>query len=506
MKYLKKIVLMVSVLCSFNACTDLEEDTSGALILDSLTTEREVEASLVAIYRQLTEAHQAPHFLRIGGYGADDLTTWKAGNKAPLRVFDRFDYGNGENSDINWLPHGWNNYWRTIYFSNTLIEVLKTSTAPEEVIAIANAEAHFFRALCYLNLVRTYGNVPIILDGQEQARDQTRATVLENYELIESDLMIAEAGLPLPGETKNLGRVSISIAKTVLADLYLTWGGWPVKDESKYELAANKAKEVIDLGYHTLLPIEELWKLENENSTESIFSIQFSNSEDFRSGYPTAFSFHQARGFSDAFPELQFFRDFPEGPRKEATFATEIPNRRVRQGALVFVNPPFIPWEDSDRAHPMYQKFTLSADETVGGGRINGYRAVELYRYAEVLLIYAEAQARAGQNGSSIEALNQVKRRAAGLPYLQPNASVDVTTATPDEIVEERGWELAGEYKRWFDLVRTEKVEEIAVRRDPDEDVSLVRQPSKLQYIAPIPFREISTSNLKQNPEGFVIQ
>lgn len=504
MKNLNKIIVLASMAVLSYACTDLEEDTSSILTLDSLKTETEIESSLAPIYRQILEAQTSPHRQRICTYGADDITTWEAGNKEPLRVFDRFDYGNGENAGIRWLDYGWDVYWKTIYFSNSLIDGLKTSTAPEDVVKIADGEARFFRAMSYLYLVKTHGNMPIILDGDVPTGEETRATVLENYQHIENDLLIAQSSLPGPGAVKNVGRVSSAAAKTLLADLYLTWAGWPVKDTGKYQLAASKAKEIIDTGYFKLLPIDELWLLENANSLESIFSIQFSKTEDLRSGYATAFSFHEARGFSDVFPELQFFYDFPEGPRKDATFATDIPQRGVAAGAIFSLDPPTKPWQESQRKHPMYKKFTISEDLTVGD-RTSGYRPVELFRYAEVLLIYAEAQARIGENASSIEAFNQVKRRAAGLPYLTPDASVDVTTATVDEILEEKGWELAGENKRWYDLTRTETLEEVAAKRDPLENVLPVRSPNKDQYIAPIPFLAISTSSLTQNPEGFRI-
>jgi len=506
MKYLNKIILVVlGFTFVLQSCADLEEDLSSVITIDNLSSERDIVTALTPIYRQLLQAHRNPHFLRTPTYGGDDITTWEAGNKAPLRVFDRFDYGSGENSDINWLDHGWNNYWKTIYFSNSLIEGLKTSSAPNEAISLGDAEARFFRALCYFNLVRTHGNMPIIVDGMEITGDETRATVLENYHQIEQDLLIAENNLPEPGATKNIGRVSKAAAKALLADLYLTWGGWPVKDNSKYSLAASKAKEIIDMGYFSLLPINDLWKVSNQNSTESIFSVQFSKTEDLRSNYATAFSFHESRGFSDAFPELQFFNDFPEGPRKEATFEVDIPQRGVSGGVIFVKNPSTKPWQQSQRKHPMYKKFTISADLNVGP-RVFDFRARELYRYAEVLLIYAEAQARVGENANSLEALNQVRRRAAGLDYLTPDVSVDLTSASVNEIIAEKGWELAGEYKRWFDLVRTEKVEEIAALRDPNEQVLPVRAPTKAQYIAPIPFQAISTSNLTQNPEGFKVQ
>ncbi|GHB87048.1 RagB/SusD family nutrient uptake outer membrane protein [Persicitalea jodogahamensis] len=504
-KHINKFFLLALAMFVSQSCIDLEEDMSSILTIENLRTENDVVAALTPIYRQLYETHRNPHYLRTATYGADDLTTWEAGNKAPLRVFDRFDYGSGENSDIMWLDHAWDQYWRIIYFSNSLIDGLKTANAPVAIVKEADAEARFFRALSYFNLVRTYGNVPEILDGEAPTGKEQRATVLQNYQQIESDLLIAEANLPKPGATASVGRVSSAAAKTLLADLYLTWGGWPVKDAARYPLAAKKAKEVIDLNFFKLLPIDQLWRLENQNSRESIFAVQFSPTEDLRSSFPTAFSFHEARGYSDAFPELQFFRDFPAGPRKDATFATEIPQRSVASGAIVTRNPATLPWEKSQRAHPMYKKFTLSEDIT-RGDRTVGYRAVELYRYAEALLIFAEAQARVGETAASVEALNQVKRRAAGLPYLTPNAKVDVTTATPKEIVAERGWELAGEYKRWFDLVRTESVAEIAAKRDPKENVDLVRMPTDAQYIAPIPFQAISTSELVQNPAGFKIK
>ena len=504
-KYFHIVLLIIAVVISTHSCVDLEEDVSGILSIENLQGEGDVTAALAPIYREMQQAYTHPHWGGVPTWGGDDRTTWWAGNKSPLRVFDRFDYGSGENSDILWLDRGWNSYWEIIYRANSLIEGLKTSTAPSEVIKTADGEARFLRALAYFHLVRTNGNMPVILDGYTPTGDETRATVLENYQHIEQDLKIAEENLPGPTAVANVGRVSSAAAKALLADFYLTWAGWPVKDASKTQLAAAKAKEVIDMGYYELLPISELWKLENQNSKESVFSIQFSEVEDMRNGWPAGTNFHEARGWSDMYPELTFFHEFPEGPRKDFTFYTEIPQRGVRQGQIFVRDPPTVPWQESQRMHPMYRKFSVSENITVGN-RTSGYRAFEVIRYAEVLLIYAEAQARIGENATSLEALNQVKRRAAGLPYDAPDASVDVTTATVDEILDEKGWELAGEYKRWYDLIRSETLEAIAAKRDPNENVDLVRQPTKDQYITPIPFQAISTSKLKQNPEGFRIQ
>lgn len=503
--HILSIVLLTVVIFTGFSCFDLEEDLSSVLSIENLKSEGDVTAALAPIYREMQQAYTHPHWGGVPTWGGDDRTTWWAGNKSPLRVFDRFDYGSGENSDILWLDRGWNSYWTIIYRANSLIEGLKTSNAPADVVASADGEARFMRALAYFHLVRTNGNMPIILDGYTPTGDEVRATVLQNYQHIEEDLVIAESKLPGPGNVKNSGRVSSGAAKALLADLYLTWAGWPVKDNSKMQQAASKAKEVIDMNYYELLPIDELWLLSSQNSKESVFSIQFSEVEDMRNGWPAGTNFHEARGWSDMYPELQFFRDFPEGPRKDVTFYTEIPQRGVSQGKIFVKDPPTVPWQESQRMHPMYRKFSISENTNVGN-RTSGYRAFEVIRYAEVLLIYAEAQAHIGENPSSIEALNQVRRRAAGLPYDVPDPSVDVTTATPHDVIDEKGWELAGEYKRWYDLIRSERLEEIAAKRDPAENVDLVRLPTKSQYITPIPFQAISTSNLIQNPEGFVIQ
>mgnify|MGYP000527468455 CR=1 FL=1 len=487
------------------SCQNLEEDISSHIFIDNLKSEEDVIAAITPIYRQLHYVFAYPQRHLFTALGADDLTTWWAGGKSTMRTFDRFGYGQGRHADLHPLKRNWDSYWKIVYRANTVIEGLKTATAPSETVAWGDGEARFLRALAYFYLVKIYGNMPVVLDGYIYTGREQRATVRENYLHIEQDLKVAEATLPGPASVREKGWASSVVAKALLADLYLTWAGWPVKDASKYVLAAAKAKEVIDMNYFELLPIDELWLLENQNSKEAIFSIQFSKTEDLRSGYPAAFSFHESRGWSDAYPELQFFRDFPDGARKAATFTTEIPQRTVVDRQIVWKDPPTKPWQDSNRNHPMYKKFTLSEDLTISS-RTSGYRAIELFRYAEVLLIYAEAQAVLGQNSSSLEALNQVKRRAAGIPYLTPSPSVDVVSATPYEIIDEKGWELAGEFKRWFDLIRSERLEEVAAQRDPLEQVTLEHQPSKDQYIIPIPAEVVQTSLLLQNPEGFVSQ
>ena len=506
-------LVLVSLLLTSQACFNLEEDTSSVLLLEDLSDEGSITAVLTSIYRkhQQLVAYPGAHFLV--AFAADDITTWWKGSSSFRRyLYDRFNYGEGQNADTPHANDAWEAYFDIIYYSNSLIDGLKSSAAPEKTIKIADAEAHFFRALSYLELVKRYGNIPLILDGITPTGREKRATVLENYLQIEQDLMIAEVNLPNPDEVANVGRVSTAAAKALFAEFYMHWAGWPLKEHSKYALAAQKAKDIISLGFFELLPIEKLWLLENQNSRESIFSVQFSKTEDRRSGYPAAYSHHQSRGWSDIYPERQFFYDFPDGARKDATFYYNIPQRFWNGTRLAAKDPAFIPWEESANLHPMYKKFCVSEDLTVRS-RTVGYRAIEIYRYAEVLLTYAEASARANGgivSGDALEALNQVKRRAAGRPYDAPDATVDVMAATAEDVLAEKGWEIAGELgKRWWDLVRTETVGPVMARRDPSEENYLVIDPSEItwkHYIGPIPEVALMLSDLTQNPEGFRIK
>ena len=103
-----------------------------------------------------------------------------------------------------------------------------------------------------------------------------------------------------------------------------------------------------------------------------------------------------------------------------------------------------------------------------------------------------------------------MRRRVAGLPYDSSNASIDVGTATAEEVVAEKGWKLAGELgKCWWDLVRTETLKQVIVHRDPTEENSLAIDVAEIDwrhYIAPIPSQAMIASEMTQNPEGFIIK
>ncbi|HYH55499.1 MAG TPA: RagB/SusD family nutrient uptake outer membrane protein, partial [Anseongella sp.] len=167
-----------------------------------------------------------------------------------------------------------------------------------------------------------------------------------------------------------------------------------------------------------------------------------------------------------------FFNNFPEGKRKDITFYTEFTKKS--DGTKV-------PWQNSAGKHPYYGKLRLNPN--------NNYLSsmpAHIIRYAHVLLIYAEAQARAtgSPDATAYSALNDVRERA-GLAPLNGLSGEGFITA----VINERAWEFAAEFTRWFDLVRLELVEEANANKHPN-DLKPQGTVTKEDYTFPVPLTD----------------
>lgn len=186
-------------------------------------------------------------------------------------------------------------------------------------------------------------------------------------------------------------------------------------------------------------------------------------------------------GWQETFAEIRFFEDFPEGPRKDATYHTAVPVDANGNATSDVANAAeFIPWtEFKDQQNPVFRKIVGPFEDNIWPGYLSS-RNDYYMRYAELLLIYAEASGRSGNvTAEAWEALNMVRRRANGLPINTPDPSVDVDAsngAIEELAFTERKWELAGEYLRWNDLVRLERVEDAlgGDARDPRVSIGTV--------------------------------
>lgn len=469
MKKIYFFALLIMTGCS----KALEENPRGLVIgSEGLSSQAGLEAALTGTYGSLMVPWESG-FTTVSQIamcmGADDLTTHPGSNKEEFREFDRFNVSS-LNSRMTPI---WRGCYKAIQSTNNIINNYTAVTDGNEATVHAIVgEAYFLRALCYYWLTRYWGEVPLLLTEKYSSDQLTmqKSTPAEIYKQIEADLLKAEEWVP--NTKRDPGRPNKGSVKALLADVYLTEAGWPLKDQSKYALAAAKAKEVIDnkAAYNFDLYQDGFLKIFAGGTVEDVFTLftrgQWST---YNSFYGLSTMPENEGGWSDFFPELNFFNSFPAGSRKDATFSTSF-----------VVGGETIPWQEVTTHHPYYKKFTIQS------GKKDTYMSnnpVVMIRYAHVLLIYAEAQARsaAAPSSEAYAAINAVRLRA-GLGELTPGLN---SAAFADAVVDERAWEFAGEWCRWFDLVRLEKVEAANASKDPGD---LEPGPiTKEKYWLPVP-------------------
>lgn len=489
---MKKLLYILTVLFIVTSCSDfLEEDLSTQITSESsaLSNEAGLTAALAGAYKPLSKTWGSG----LGNastqavlMGSDDLTTHKASNKADFREFDQFKIAqqNGR------LPFVWSGAYKSIQGCNNIIANYEGASGNQDAINQIAGEAYFLRAYNYFWVVRLWGKAPLLLNTHvfsEELLEVSSSSEEEIYSQIIADLQEAES---LMSNTKpQPGRACKGTASAVLAEVYLQMTGWPLKQTDKYAMAAAKAKEVIDnedtYGFGLMDDFSDLWPNAQENNDgnkEEVFALNFWGGQWYNGNAVYGLSARpgEESGWDDYFSELTFFNEFPESYRKDITYDTETDSG--------------VPWQDFATARPYFKKLQ--------GPNADWLNAVSLplERMAEVYLIFAEAQIMSTGNNSdpdALEAINKIVRRSEGLPINTPDASVDWTSATQEQIIEEKGWEFAGEYCRWFDLTRLEMVEEMVAKKDPDDlqpNVAI----TEIQYYLPLPASEtLANPNLE---------
>lgn len=492
---MKKLSIFLVLAILATGCKNyLEEDTTGLLYGPNVLSSQEgLESALTGAYKGLGSQwsygfiHPSANAAVLG---ADDVTTHPASNKADWREFDQFNVSttNQRSGAV------YNGCYKAIQGANNVINNYAKTVGTKATIDIIAGEAYFIRAFSYYWLTRFYGNIPLVTAGEYSSDLLTikKSTPTEIYELIVADLKKAET--MLPNTKRDPGRPNVGSAKAFLADVYLTMAGWPLKLTANYDLAAAKAKEVIDnratYGFQLLPTFAAVF--ENDPAVaataEAVYQIS-----GFAAGSGTANATYgnttmpgEEGGWDDMFAELNFFKDFPEGPRKDATFRTQF-----GLGATT------IPWQQSLTKHPYYKKWYIKGNIVTSSISLPSV----MMRYAHVLTIYAEAKARGtgGPDQAAYDALNQIRLR--GLPAgTKPLTMADGLTATQfaDAVVQERAWEFACERTRWFDLIRLERVEAANAAKSPD-DLQPIKPITKANYWFTLPYTDTSI-NPNLNP------
>lgn len=346
-----------------------------------------------------------------------------------------------------------------IYRANLYLQKLaENTTVSAEFRARSEAEARFIRAYFYFDWLRFFGNVPLITEvlSQDNIYDQVQASPAEVYAQIEEDLRAAKATAELPSTVSGdeLGRITKGAVNALLGKVILYQN-----DETRMNEAAALFEEVIDDPQYELeANFGDIFKTSNEFGKESVFEIVHSSNRagtwEFDFGNGTEGNYNtQFFGYRDYVgPDFAFGYGFcpiseklvevmENDPRFEHTIIDG--NQLMDQGASFTVS-----YQSTGYRIRKYAGLTedraLNGDAPINWG--NNEREIRL---ADVLLMAAEAHARAGNSPNARGHLNRVRSRVA----LQPLSGEG--QALLDAIYLERQKELATEGHRFFDLVRT---------------------------------------------------
>ena len=384
-------------------------------------------------------------------------------------------------------------------------------------------EAHYLRAYYYFRLVRVFAGVPITTEVIDNSDNWgvPRASTEQVYNLILEDLTKANYMLPVRSAMKaeDLGRATKGAAQAMLlkVNLYMAspyWNKQLTQDAATYYAAAKQwGDSIIASGEYSLCPnYEDNFTLAGENGQESVFEIQYMEVPwgDYGEGFGfTAGSFTQiltrsrssliGGGWGFNHPTQNLYDEFePSDIRRDVAILNpvdsliETPSVEIYLGSR-YLNNKYAMYRDPADQGGGYGKWSLHATR----GPLNNRQI----RYADVLLMYAEAVLGAGDEATARTYINKVRQRV-GL--------ADVATADNATLRHERRVELAMEGHRWFDLVRWEGVDGKGLKAHMDAykaTESAEAQSHIQEFVAgkheifPIPQEEIqlNPTEMKQN-------
>jgi starch-binding outer membrane protein, SusD/RagB family len=441
-KFSRLVCFFTLLLLALSSCSEkLVEAPKSIAVEVFYNTPQEVETAVNAIYSPLR--NKIPEY--VATHEAHSDLMYGRGSWEPLSLYQGFNDAN-----INRVVDFWNMFYVAIRNANLVIQNAPSGTRITQADKDKYlAEAKFLRAYSYFNLVRDWASVPLRTEANMLQKDLPKSSVAEIYDFIIADLLVAEAFLP--DNQVDVGRPTKWSAKTFLADVYLQL--------ARYGDAASKANEVIQSNKYSLIRVANKTDIQNNifgptivTSPEEIFYFKYSRLAN-QGNYLLFISNHPNTGLFNFGGAYAIHGD-----------AT---------------NPIYVNWNDNDLRKSLFDKINFglgpntlvsskwvdrNAISTVGAG--NDY---PVYRYADLLLIYAEAAARAeaSVSAASLEALNKVRRRAYAFNPATPSivdftaANFSSSTAFVDSVIKERGYEFVYEGKRWLELKRTGKANQL---------------------------------------------
>lgn len=358
----------------------------------------------------------------------------------------------------------WADAYQAISQANTAIKyVPETEGLDSSEMNLLLAQARFFRALNYFYLVRVWGDVPLITEPYESLEDiyVERTPASQVYDQIIADLEWADQNGGLNNATfhGNNFRITKGAVNTLKADVQLHMAGYPVQEESAYQAAANSARSVINSGVYGLIE-------NGPTPEESAYNVLRTSDEEEE--YIYAIEFDADIATTERIPGYSY----PNRMASFGIFTYDITNnayRPVEELVRIYDSEQDLRVQEQQFFHSQrvingqLYEFTLSPylyHDTAALFETNrGTKDMNVYRYAEVLLIAAEAIARSeGVTPEAVSYLADVRSRA----YWQTNRSVIEAGLSGlsvqdfvEEVWKERLREFVLEFKIWFDIQRT---------------------------------------------------
>lgn len=423
---------------------------------------------------------------------------------AQAKMYDDFEY----TSSNGLIKSYYTGNFEIIHGANKILDSLKVAVDRGEKLTegdlINKGEAHFFRAFAYFNLVRAFGEVPYIdfsvSDAAQAILPKSPASKI--YELIDSDLKVAEENLPYVWESRYVGRLTWGAARSLHAKAYLTRNDW----NNTYIAAMDVINTKI---YNLDTAFDKIFRETGENCSESILELQCTATESLPGSNDIGSQFCQVQGVRGAgdwnmgwgwHTPTQLLADAfePNDPRKDETLLYF--GRSSDPASSLPSNKPWgeKPIANADVTNAYYNKkaYTdpnIRAKYTKGGFWYN----IRLIRLSDVILMAAEAANELGKDGEARDLLEQVRFRArGGNTAILPKITTTDQGELRDAIRHERRIELAMEWDRFYDLVRWGTAQQV------------LHAAGKTNYLPkhallPLPQDEVDNSNgvLIQNPD-----
>lgn len=403
-------------------------------------------------------------YLGLHGFRSDDSEKGSEQSDGAewVTVIDRFNYDRGFLAVYNTRDDNgyWIDHYKLINFANTALQTadsLKLS-APADIVNLA--EARFFRAFAYFNLVRTFGEVPKIDFRIYEASQANiaKSPIGDIYALIDEDLQFAAANLPASWGTQFAGRLTSGTARTLHAKAYLFRGN--------FGQTLGLTQAVISSNQYALYtPYWKIFKDEGENSSESIFEVQNEVTlvDDYGSPHATAQNVRQSTasgwnlGWGWNVPTESLVNAYESGdPRKEATILFAGQSDDPANGGYGRTLPKA--QVDGGILFSRYYNKKVYADpaKRIALNRLDqaGWINQRIFRYADVILMAAEAANELGDGETAETLLEQVRARARNGASVLPFIAFTSKEQMRDAIKHERRVEFGMEGERFFDLVR----------------------------------------------------